>query len=453
MNITIVGAGKLGGRLAKLLSEENHDITVIDIREDKVEQMVEKYDVQGVFGSGTHYDVLEDADIKSSDLLIATTPYDEKNILSCLMSRKMGVKNTIARVRDPEYLRQMNFMRDEFGISMMINPDFAGALEIFRILQFPSAINIETFSNGRIDMAEIKIDGESPVNNSKIKDISSKYRDKMLICAVCRDDDEVYIPNGDFVIKENDIIHITGSHRYLSRIVKDLSGKKSSSIKNLLLIGGSRIAIYLSNLLSSIGKNVIIVEKNRDKCKRICEHCPEASVICGDANDHDLLSEIGIERMDAVVSLTDSDETNFLLSMYAKNIGVPKNVTKINNHNLAKMLDKIGRDTLINVSEITGDTITQYVRAKMSVNSSYMKTLYNLVDGKIEAIEFVADDYVSFLGKPLASIKLKKNILIAAINRKNRIIFPGGDDAVERGDTIIVVSKEHKIYNLNDILV
>ncbi len=451
MDITIVGAGKLGKRLAELLSDENHNITVIDISEEKVDQIVETYDVQGVFGSGTHCDVLEEANIKSTDLLIATTPSDEKNILTCLIASKMGVKNTIARVRDPEYLRQTDFMRGELGISMMINPDYAGALEIFRILQFPSAINIDTFANGRIDMAELKISGESPVNNVKISDISPDYRDRMLICAVSRDDD-IYIPNGDFVIKENDIIHITGSHRYLSRIVKYLSGKRSSSIKDVMIIGGSRICIYLANLLASIGKNVIIVEKNNSKCKRLCEYCPDASVLCGDASDYDFLLEIGIERMDAVVTLTDTDETNFLISMYSHNVGVSKNVTKINNQNLTKMLDKIGRDSIINISEITGDTITQYVRAKMSVNSSYMKTLYNLVDGKIEAIEFVAGDYVSFIGKPLSSIKMKKNILIAAINRKNKIIFPSGDDTIEMGDTVIVVSKEHKVYNLNDIL-
>ncbi|MCH5320441.1 MAG: Trk system potassium transporter TrkA [Eubacterium sp.] len=451
MDITIVGAGKLGKRLAKLLSEENHNITVIDIREDIVDQMVETYDVQGVFGSGTHCDVLAESNIKSADLLIATTPSDENNILSCLIARRMGVANTIARVRDPEYLRQTNFMRNELGISMMINPDYAGALEIFRMLQFPSVINIETFSKGRIDMAEIKINKESPVNDVKISDISSDYRDRMLICAVKRND-EIFIPNGDFVIKENDRIHITGSHKYLGKIVKYLSGKKSSSIKNVMLIGGSRITIYLANLLASIGKNVIIVEKNNNKCKRICEYCPNASVLCGDANDYDFLLEIGIERMDAVVTLTDTDETNFLISMYSKNVGVSKNVTKINNPNLAKMLDEMGRDSHINISEITGDTITQYVRAKKSVNSSYMRTLYNLVDGQIEAIEFETGDYVSFIGKPLSSIKLKKNVLVAAINRKNKIIFPSGDDTVEKGDIVIVVSKEHKLNNLNDIL-
>ena len=451
MDITIVGAGKLGKRLAKLLTGENHNITVIDIKEDIVDQMVETYDVQGVFGSGTHCDVLKESNIKAADLLIATTPSDENNILSCLIARRMGVENTIARVRDPEYLRQTNFMRNELGISLMINPDYAGALEIFRMLQFPSAINIETFSKGRIDMAEIKIDKESPVNNVKISDISSDYRDRMLICAVNRND-EIFIPNGDFVIKENDRIHITGSHKYLGKIVKYLSGKKNASIKNIMLIGGSRITIYLANLLASIGKNVIIVEKNNNKCKRLCEYCPNASVLCGDANDYDFLLEIGIERMDAVVTLTNTDETNFLVSMYAKNVGVSKNISKINNPNLAKMLDEMGRDSHINVSEITGDMITQYVRAKKSVNSSYMRTLYNLVDGQIEAIEFETGDYVTFIGKPLSSIKLKKNVLIAAINRKNKIIFPSGNDTVEKGDIVIVVSKEHKLDNLNDIL-
>lgn len=451
MDITIIGAGKLGKRLAKNLSEENHNVTIVDMNEEKIERIVSTYDVQGVFGVATHYDTLEEANVSDSDLFIATTPSDENNILSCLIARKMGAKNTIARVRNPEYSRQMNFMRDELGISMMINPDFAAALEIYRILKFPSAMNIETFSNGRIDMAEIKIQQGNSLCNMKISDIASKFRNKMLVCAVCRDD-EVYIPNGDFVIQEGDSIHITGSHKGLVKTAKDISSKKKNIIKDVMIIGGSRIAIYLANLLATLGMNVIILEKNRDKCKKLYDLCPNSTIVNGDANDHDILLEDGIERVDAVVTLTNTDETNFLVSMYSKSLGVTKNITKINNPNLAKMLDRLGQDSHINVSEIACDTITQYARAKKSVNSSYMKTLYKLVDGKIEAIEFAAGEYVTFLGRPLSTIKLKNNILVAAVNRKNKIIFPGGTDTIEKGDMVIVVSKGQKLYNLNDIL-
>lgn len=450
MNITIIGAGKLGIMLAKTLSAENHDITMIDVDDDKVEKLVETYDVQGVGGSATHYNVLKEADIKSCDLLICTTPSDEKNILSCLIGRQMGAKNTIARVRDPEYLSQTNFMRDELGISMMINPDYAAALEIYRILQFPSASNVESFSNGRIDMAGIKITASSPIANKKISDIPSRFINNFIICAVCRGDD-VFIPNGDFVITPGDIIHITGSHKDLGKIAKELSAR-SASVKSIMLIGGSRISIYLCNLLEASGKDVIVVEKDKTKCDKIYEHCPKATVINGDAGDYSLLSEEGIDKVDAVVTLTDTDEINCLVSMYSESIGVSKNITKINNQNISKMLTKMGMDSYVNLSEITGDIITQYVRAKSSVNSANMKTLYKLVDGKIEAIEFVAGKTSKLLDKPISSIRLKENILIAAIQHKNKTIFPTGSDVIKENDRVIIVSKNKKIYTLDDVL-
>lgn len=451
MNITIIGAGTLGIRLAKLLLYEGHDITVIDKDEVKVNKIVETYDVQGVAGIGTHCEVLTEAEIKYCDLLIATTQFDENNILSCLIGRKMGAKNTIARVRNPEYATQINFMRDELGVSMMINPDFSAALEILKILQFPSAINVESFSHGRIDMAGIKISGESPLSNEKISSLSSKYKNKFLVCAVSRGE-EVFIPNGDFVIHDGDTIHITGSHNELGKLAKEFSGKKAKVAKKVMIIGGSRIAIYLSNLLISSGKDVVVVESDSKKCDKLFEHCPKATVINGDVNDYSLLLEEGIENMDAVVTLTDSDETNFLVSMYSKSINVPKNITQVNSQNLAKMLANIGMDSYINVPEIACDTITQYVRAKKSVSSSNMKTLYKLVDGKIEASEFVAGNDTKFIGKPLSALNLKNNVLIAAVNRKNKIFFPRGNDTIELGDRVIVVSKELIIYSLNDVL-
>ena len=447
MKITIIGAGKLGVMLAKTLTAENHDITVIDINEDKVEKLAEMLDVQGVGGSATHYNVLEEADMKNCDLLICTTPSDEKNILSCLIARKMGAKHTIARVRNPEYSAQMNFMRDELGISMMINPDFAAALEIFRILQFPSASTVESFSHGRIHMAGLKVSETSLLANRKISEIPNKFINSFIICAVCRGDD-VFIPNGDFIILPGDILHITGSHHDLGKIVKELIAKKSTNIKSVMLIGGSRISIYLCNMLTASGKDVVVIEKNKNNCDKLYEHCPKATIINGDAGDYELLAEEGIDKVNAVVTLTDTDEVNFLVSMYSESIGVPKNITKINNQNLSRMLTKMGMESYVNISDI----ITQYVRARSSVSSSNMKTLYKLVDGKIEAIEFAAGGDIKFLNKPISTLKIKKDILIAAIQRKNKTIFPTGSDVIKENDRVIIVSKDTKIYSLNDIL-
>lgn len=451
MKIIIIGAGALGVRLAKLLIDEDHDITVIDKDDEKVDKLVENYDVQGIAGLATSCDVLREAQIKSTDLVIASTPSDENNILSCLIARKMGAKNTIARVRNPEYATQMNFMSDELGVSMMINPDLSAALEIYRMIQFPSAINVESFSNGRIDIAGIKITNESPLCNLKLYEFSDKFSSKFIICAVSRGD-EVFIPNGDFTIMNGDTIHVTGSHKSLGRIAKELSGKRAKLVKKIMIIGGSRISIYLTNMLTSISKDVIIIEPDEKQCDKLFELCPKATIINGNYNDYSLLLQEGIESMDAVVTLTDSDESNFLVSMFSESVGVNKNITKVNSQNLVKMLAKIGMDNYVNVPEITCDTISQYVRAKKSVSSGTMKTLYKLVDGKVEASEFVAGADAKIISRPLSTIKLKKDVLIAAINRKNKIFLPSGSDSIEQGDHVIIVSKGSIIYSLNDIL-
>lgn len=451
MDIVIVGAGKLGTGLAKRLSEEEHNVTIVEADSRRAERLVEKLDVQGVCGSGTHIDVLNEAGVPDADLLISATTSDENNILTCLIAKKLGVKHTIARVRNPEYNMQFDFMRDQLGISMMVNPDFAAALEISRILQFPYAVGIESFANGFIDMVEFKVSETSPLANNKISDILSNHRIKMLICAVQRGDD-VFIPNGDFVLKPDDKVYVTGEHKALFDISKVLVGKKIRSLKNIMIIGASRASTYLSQILVDMGKNVIVVEKNRDECKTLLSMVNGITVINGDANDHDLLIENNIESMDAIVTLTNTDEINFLVSLYAKKIGVEKTITKINNLDFQKMLDDLGLDSKVNVSEITVDMITQYVRAKKDANSSLMKTLYKLVDGKVEAIEFVAGEKTQFLNKPLSQIKFKKNVLIAAINRNNTTIFPSGGDSILQGDTVIVVSKDRIIESLNDII-
>ncbi len=451
MDIVIVGAGKLGTGLAKRLSEEEHNVTIVEIDSRRTERLVEKLDVQGVCGSGTHIEALNEAGVPDADLLISATSSDENNILTCLIAKKLGVKHTIARVRNPEYNVQFDFMRDQLGISMMVNPDFAAALEIGRILQFPYAVGIESFANGFIDIVEFKVSEASPLAGNEISGILSSHKIKMLICAVERGDD-VFIPNGDFVLKPDDKVYVTGEHKALFGIAKVLVGTKIRPLKNIMIIGASRATTYLSQILTDMGKNVIVVEKNRDECKALLSMVQGITVINGDANDHDLLIENNIENMDAVVTLTNTDEINFLVSLYAKKIGVEKTITKINNLDFQKMLDDLGLDSRVNVSEITVDMITQYVRAKKDANSSYMKTLYKLVDGKVEAIEFVAGEKTRFLNKPLSQIKFKKNVLIAAIKRNNTTLFPSGGDSILAGDTVIVVSKDRIIESLNDII-
>ena len=451
MNIIIVGCGKLGTTLAKTLSEENHNITVFDKNEEIVNNIVDNYDVQGMVGGAVIKHDLEEAGVKKTDVLIATTSSDEYNILSCIIAKKLGAKHTVARIRNTDYFKQINFMRSELGISMLLNPDFNAALEIARIIQFPSAMQVETFADGLVDLAEVKIQQDSPVVDKAIGDISSPFKKKMLICAVERDD-EVFIPNGNFVLRAFDTVYITGSHKYLSSVIKEFSpGKKFANLKDIMIVGGSRIAFYLASMLEKDGKNVILVEKDRAACDELSDLLDDTTVVCGDANEYDFLKEEGIEKMDAVITLTNSDEVNIMVTAFAEACRVPKNVTKIDNSNLSIILDKFSSDSIINVTGLAGDAITHYVRAKKFAAAGEMKTLYKLVDGKVEAAEFIVDSKTKNLNKPLNDIDFKKNVLIASIMRRGKIIFPKGDDVIQEGDRIIVVSKERKIEKLKDI--
>ncbi|MEZ3420952.1 MAG: Trk system potassium transporter TrkA [Eubacterium sp.] len=451
MDIIIVGCGKLGTCLAQNLSEENHNITVFDKNENLVNSIVDKYDVQGFVGGATIKKDLDEAGIKKTDLLIATTASDENNILSCLIARRMGAKHTIARVRNPEYIKQINFMRSELGISVLINPDFNAALEIMRILQFPHAMKGETFADGLVNIAEVKIKSDSPFADCKVGAISSKFKNRMLICAVARGN-EVFIPNGDFVVNSGDKIYITGSHKYLESIVSKFNpSKKFASLKDIMIIGGSRMAFYLAGLLESQGKNIVIVEKNMQKCEELSDLLDKTTIICGDANDYDFMKEEGIENMDAVVTLTNNDELNILFTAFAESCSVPKNITKINNPNLSILLDKFSSDSYINITDVASNAIIHYIRAKKHVSSGEMKRLYKLVGGKVEAAEFVVDSKTKNLGKPLCNINIRQDVLIASISRKGKIIFPKGDDVIEIGDRIVIVSKERKIEKINDI--
>ena len=451
MDIIIVGCGKLGTCLAQNLSEENHNITVFDKNENLVNSIVDKYDVQGFVGGATIKKDLDEAGIKKTDLLIATTASDENNILSCLIARRMGAKHTIARVRNPEYIKQINFMRSELGISVLINPDFNAALEIMRMLQFPDAMNVETFADGLVNIAEVKIKSDSPFADCKVGAISSKFKNRMLICAVARGN-EVFIPNGDFVVNSGDKIYITGSHKYLESIVSKFNpSKKFASLKDIMIIGGSRMAFYLAGLLESQGKNIVIVEKNMQKCEELSDLLDKTTIICGDANDYDFMKEEGIENMDAVVTLTNNDELNILFTAFAESCSVPKNITKINNPNLSILLDKFSSDSYINITDVASNAIIHYIRAKKHVSSGEMKRLYKLVGVKVEAAEFVVDSKTKNLGKPLCNINIRQDVLIASISRKGKIIFPKGDDVIEIGDRIVIVSKERKIEKINDI--
>ncbi|MGN1050793.1 MAG: Trk system potassium transporter TrkA [Acutalibacteraceae bacterium] len=450
MKIVIIGAGKIGKILAKNLRKEGHDICVVDINETRLNRVVDEFDVRGVLGNGTHCDILKEADVKDSYLVIATTMSDEINMLSCMIARKLGARHVIARVRDPEYTNQIYFMREKLGLSMMVNPDMAVSAEIARVLRFPSATNYETFANGRIDMIEIPVKDNNEIAKKSVSEISGMFKGQFIICAVKRGE-EVYIPNGSFVIENKDKIYMSASHKTLVSVLREFKILKTK-IKNVMIIGGSRIAFYLTAQLTRGGMNVTMVEKDRDRCEVLSRNLPEANIVCGNSNDHGLLLEEGIDKMDAVVTVTDSDEGNFLVAMYAQSFNVKKLVTKINEPEFASLYEKVVGDSSVSMGEVTISMVTKYLRSKINTSGSKMKSLYKLMGGDVEAIEFEVKENSTLAGKKLKELKFKKDTLIVAICRKRKIIFPSGEDALEEKDSVIVVTKCRNIHDLSDVL-
>ena len=450
MNIIIVGGGKVGLTLVQNLRSEDHDISIIDPSSSVIEYATTEYDVMGIEGSGACHEDLLAAGADKADLLIATSAQDEINILSCIMAKRMGTHRCIARVRDPNLSSHLPFLRDELGLSAMVNPELYAAGEISRIIRMPSAIKVDSFAKGRIDLAEIKVEEGSPLDGLSLYKLPTIYKSKLLICAVTRESD-VIIPSGDFVLHAGDYIHLTASHADLSSFFKE-QGSAVSRIRNVLIIGGGRIAYYLTRQLLESGIRVKIIEIDRERCLWLSNAFPKATVICGDGTDQDLLISEGLATADACVALTGVDEENIILSMFAKSQSDAKIITKVNKPSLKKMTASVGLDSLISPMQLTANMIVQYVRAVQNSGGSHISTLYKLVDDRVEAIEFIAREGSKILGISLRELTLKKDLLIAGIIRGNKVIIPSGNDCVMKNDSVIVVTTNRYFQDLDEIV-
>lgn len=449
MNVVIVGGGKVGRKLVEDFNNEGENVVLIDIKKSVCENVGETYDVRCVAGSGTNVDVLTEAEVKRADLFIAVTANDEYNALASIMAKKMGAGRCVARVRNREYSRHVDFMRDMLGINMIINPELATAGEISRILRFPAATKTETFAKGRIELIEFSVGEDNALCDMEIKEIYQKYKIKVLICAVQRGGD-VFIPNGDFIIESGDRLHITASHSDLTRFMKEI-GIIQKKVKTVMLIGGGRISFYLAKMLMDSGMRVKIIEQNPKRCAELSEHLPKADIICGDGTDRHILEEEGIDRVDALVSLTGMDEENMIISMYAQKRGADKVVAKINRSSFGDLLDETGVYSIVTPKNITANMIIRYARAMASAKDTEMRTLYRIVNNQAEAMEFIVNRESALTSKPLSQINILDNVLIAAIMRNNRIFVPDGNSTLEVGDTVIVVTTR-RIRNLTDVL-
>ena len=451
MDIVIIGDGKVGHKLAMQLSEEKNSVTLIDQCEKKLADTVNEMDVSCVAGDGGSAEVQKRADVPGADLVIACTSTDEMNLFCCLLARRLGAKQTIARVRNPVYADQMHLLKEDLKLSMAVNPERALAGEISRVLLFPSAAKIETFAKGRVELVEVALSDKSVIAGLPLSSLYTKYQIKMLICAVQRGA-RVFIPDGSFVLQPGDKINIAASHKEIEKFFRLIKSMRNRA-RNVMICGGGRVAYYLARQLLGAGMQVKIVEQNEARCLELCELLPKATIIHGNATEHEILEEEEIEKADAFVTLTGMDEENIIMSMYAKMRGVPKIVTKVNDEGLENMVEQLGMESVVSAKNVTANLITSYLRAmKNSMGSANVETVYKLVGGKIEALGFVIREKTRYTGIPLKDLTLKENHLVACIVRKNHIIIPGGNDTLEVGDNVIVVSMAQGLEDLKDIL-
>ena len=450
MNIIIAGCGKVGRALAEQLSREKHDITVIDRKPEAIQQITNIADVRGVVGNGASFEIQMDAGIDTADLMIAVTDADEVNLLCCLIAKKAGGCQTIARVRNPVYHHEIHHIKDELGLSMVINPEWAAAMEMARLLRFPSAIDIDTFANGRIELLRFQLEEQNPLCNNKIKDLHMLSRCEVLICIVERGN-KVLIPSGEVELKAGDMISVVASPVNASRFFKTI-GIETNQVKNTMIIGGGKISFYLAKRLLEMGIQVKIIEKDRDACERLCEILPKAMIINGDGTDRELLAEEGLAKAEGFAALTNMDEENVFLALYAKENSSAKLVTKVNRIAFDELISKLDLGSLIYPKYITADYILQYVRAMQNTIGSNVETLYHILDGRAEALEFVIREESEVTGIPLMNLNLKSNLLIGCINRGGNIKIARGQDCIQQGDTVIVLTSQKGMRDIRDIL-
>lgn len=452
MKIVIVGDGKIGSTLAEQLSREGHDITIIDRNPTPLQQTTEDLDILCIEGNGATYETLMEAGADHASLLIAVTASDELNLLCCLIAKKIGTMHTIARIRNPEYEGQLSPITEDLGLSMSVNPELTCATEMARNLRVPSAIKTDAFANGHAELLKVQLDADSPLAGKKLMELSTVVRAKVLICAVERGENEVFIPSGAFKLEAGDRISVVASVRDAQSFVKQMH-LAASPIRHVMLVGGGRIAFYLARQLLEAGLDVKIIEADRARCEELAELLPNATILCGDGTNEAFLLEAGLAQTDAFAALTGIDEENILIGLYVRKMFPKvKVINKINRYSFRNIIGAMDVGSVFNPRTSVANLICRYARAMQNSTGSKIETLYKLVGGRVEALEFRAAEDSAVCGTPLQVLQLRKNLLIGCINRDNKIIIPRGQDTIEPGDTVIVVSSVTGLNDLDDIL-
>lgn len=450
MNIIIVGCGKVGYSLVELLSNEDHSLVVIDEKANKVQSITDSMDAMGIVGNGVNHQILLEAGIATADLLIAVTGSDETNLLCCVIAKKTSHCQTIARIRNPIYNAEMEFFKKAFGLAMVINPELTAANEIARIFQFPSAIRVDSFAKGHVELLHFKLTKESPLVGLQLSKLHKVFQTNMLVCTVTHGE-SVIIPKGDYEFQAEDIVSIVATRRNAIEFFKKI-GIMKTRVDNAILAGGGKVSYYLAKSLIQSGIRVTIIEISHDRCEELSTLLPEATVICGDATDQELLAQEGLEHAQGFAALTGIDEENILLSLHANEVSKAKTVTKINRITFHSVINKLNLGSIIYPRLITSEYILKYVRSKNNSKNSNVETLYKLADGNVEALEFLIKADCKITGVPLHDLKFRKNALIGCIFRQGKVIIPSGQDIIQAGDSVLVVLSGYRISDIKDIL-
>lgn len=450
MKIILVGGGKVGTALARQLSEEDHNVTVIDTNKPRVEHISEAYDVMGIVGNGASIATLYEAGIEEADVFIAITGSDELNLLCCMFAKKAGHCHTIARVRNPSYSHELEFIKKQTGISAIVNPEMAAAMEISHLLRFPGASKIDTFADGRVRLIKCALTEAQGMDGMAIRDILSRLGSDVLVCAVERGAD-VLIPNGDFVLRNGDQVTFLATQERARDFFQKIN-LPVRPVKNALIVGGGAIAFYLSQELLENKVRVRIVERDPARCIQLAEELPEAQILNEDGSNRDFLLSEGLGSAEAFVALTNIDEENVLLTLFAKKHSKGKLVTKINRLEFDDIISGLELGSIVYPKYMTCDYIVQYVRALQNEAGSNVKTLYRILDDRVEALEFTVHEESKATGVPLSRLRLKQNLLLCCIMRGEQILIPRGGDEIQVGDNVIVVTLEHGLHDLRNIV-
>lgn len=451
LRIIIVGIGKVGRTLVDRLSKEGHDIVIIDKNQEKIDAMTNLYDIMGIKGNGASYSIQMDAGIQDTDLLIAVTDSDELNLLCCTIAKQVSDCAAIARVRQPDYYKEVSYLQKKLGLAMIINPEFEAAREISSILSLPDTLEVNSFAHGQAEMVELRLHAKNTLCGTAIKDMHSKVTGSVLIAAVKRGS-EVYIPTGDFVLQADDIISVVGAKRFARSFLHDI-GIKTHAVRDCLIVGGGKASYYLASALLHNKINVRIIERDKNRCEELSVAFPKATIINGDGSDEALLMEEGLEYAESFVPLTGIDEENILLTLYANQVSNAKVITKVNRINFESVLSQLNLGSVIYPKHITAEAIIAYVRAiSASGDAKDILTLYHLFDQKVEAIEFNITEESKATGTPFSVLQFKSNLLVASINRNGKIIIPSGSDTIEVGDTVMVVTTHTGFATILDTL-